>query len=646
MIVQKSDDNNSIENRVTSWGGEVTRNLPLIHSFAVRLPARLTPNLAALEGVNWVSLNGKMYKSSLLDADGSVQLREEFDNTGDTTNSGWAGLGTWSGQPWQEIGESDGAASGDIAVTRFFGGELTGLRLQNNNKGLMGFANLSDAKQVMLSYAYRQKDLDDAADFVTVEVSADGGASWTTLKQYVGPATDSNIEFTSFDISAYATDHTAIRFVTSSDFDATDKFYVDFVQLEFVEKSESEKSGQATSNRLFLPLVSANQNNISSQSSQAIPGQMPEVGSAQTSNIKTVCDVFPAGVYNGNCGWENWAGSWVENEVSSGGSGPSAGHVQVVNEALRLDNYPSTGGQPSVTRKANLSNGVVSAVLAFGIYTSNGVDASDTVVVEVSKDGGATYTVLETFTGITGFDYINREINVSNFASANFMVRFRVKSNYTSTDEYFYVDYLSILYERVDSGTDWTILALAYSYGWKYIDGGLNLGTTWRDASFNDSTWPVASSELSYGEGDSITELSYGSDPNNKPITTYFRRSFYVANAAQWTSLNFQLLADDGAIVYLNGTEVVRYNMPAGIINASTRASTDVDGAAEFTFIDYAASPSLLVNGENVIGVEVHQFAPNTSDMSFNLEFGGVNGCMDCVNTTVWRSNNMKNMQE
>ena len=49
--------------------------------------------------------------------------------------------------------------------------------------------------------------------------------------------------------------------------------------------------------------------------------------------------------------------------------------------------------------------------------------------------------------------------------------------------------------------------------------------------------------------------------------------------AAAVGGLTLRLLRDDGAVVYLNGTEVVRSNMPTGTIAYTTRASSAAEPA-------------------------------------------------------------------
>ena len=92
-------------------------------------------------------------------------------------------------------------------------------------------------------------------------------------------------------------------------------------------------------------------------------------------------------------------------------------------------------------------------------------------------------------------------------------------------------------------------------------------------------------------------------------ITTYFRHSFEVANTSVFTSLALSVLSDDGAVVYLNGTEIFRTNMPPGTITYTTLASSAIFGAAETTFDSTTIAPGDLRNGTNVLAVEVHQWS-------------------------------------
>jgi hypothetical protein len=155
---------------------------------------------------------------------------------------------------------------------------------------------------------------------------------------------------------------------------------------------------------------------------------------------------------------------------------------------------------------------------------------------------------------------------------------------------------------------------------WNYLDTGEDLGTSWLDNEYDDSSWASGSAELGYGDGDEATTVSYGDDASNKHTTTYFRRSFeFNGEAGDNISGLLRLRRDDGAVVYLNGEELQRSNMPEGPISASTFASAEMLGNNESILNEYPVQLNLL-NGTNVVAVEIHQLNLTSSDISFDLE--------------------------
>ena len=162
----------------------------------------------------------------------------------------------------------------------------------------------------------------------------------------------------------------------------------------------------------------------------------------------------------------------------------------------------------------------------------------------------------------------------------------------------------------------WSIQAqtlVATGSVWKYKDDGSNQGTNWRTTNFNDAGWPSGQAQLGFGDGDETTTLQSGH------ITYYFRHSFQVNDPQAAANLKIRLLRDDGAVVYINGTEVVRSNMPAGTINYRTTASSTVAGTGENVYNEYIVPSSALNAGTNVVAVEVHQRSSSSSDVSFDM---------------------------
>jgi hypothetical protein len=155
---------------------------------------------------------------------------------------------------------------------------------------------------------------------------------------------------------------------------------------------------------------------------------------------------------------------------------------------------------------------------------------------------------------------------------------------------------------------------------WRYHDAGTDLLTAWRSPLYNDTAWSAGPAQLGYGDEDEATVVSFGPDSSSKFITTYFRHSFELSDASACTNLTVHLLRDDGGIVYLNGTEIFRDNMPAGSITFSTRASAGATGGDESTnYHAVGVNAALLRNGTNVVAVEIHQDSAGSSDLSFDL---------------------------
>jgi hypothetical protein len=153
---------------------------------------------------------------------------------------------------------------------------------------------------------------------------------------------------------------------------------------------------------------------------------------------------------------------------------------------------------------------------------------------------------------------------------------------------------------------------------WKYKDDGNTPPSSWRHPGFNDSTWLSGGAELGYGDGDEATVVSFGPNASQKYPTTWFRHVFQ-GPAALPPDLSVSLLCDDGAIVYLKDTEVARFNLPASGVSSSTWALSNLTGAEETLWRWYAVDPQVLTTGTNVLAVEVHQAAPTSTDLSFDI---------------------------
>jgi hypothetical protein len=152
---------------------------------------------------------------------------------------------------------------------------------------------------------------------------------------------------------------------------------------------------------------------------------------------------------------------------------------------------------------------------------------------------------------------------------------------------------------------------------WSYLDEAGDYPANWTDLSFDDSSWDKGFAQLGYGDGDETTVISYGGDPNNKNPCALFRKKFTLADTSGMTDIELGLNADDGAIVYLNGQEIFRNNMPAGTVDFNSYASEPVPNENSFLYTE--VDRELFNTGENIIACEVHQANATSSDVSFDI---------------------------
>lgn len=169
---------------------------------------------------------------------------------------------------------------------------------------------------------------------------------------------------------------------------------------------------------------------------------------------------------------------------------------------------------------------------------------------------------------------------------------------------------------------------------WKYyVSNSAPASANWKGGGiFDDSTWPQGQAPLGYspnGEDSEVTRIPICPDPNctQSSWTTYFRRKvFFNSRAyaaslplADQRSLIINYKRDDGIVIYLNGTEIWRENMPTGIITHTTQASTAVGNEAAWQTVIVPLTN--LREGENVLAAEVHQISQSIyADLRFDLE--------------------------
>ena len=155
-------------------------------------------------------------------------------------------------------------------------------------------------------------------------------------------------------------------------------------------------------------------------------------------------------------------------------------------------------------------------------------------------------------------------------------------------------------------------VVLDYGHSWKYLDTGVDQATAWRATAFDDSAWASGPGSLGFGN----TPLGTTLNKAQKRTTYYFRSTVTVGSLP--ASATLDLLRDDGAVVYIDGNEVARSNMPNGAITFATQASSEITGAAEKNAVTLTLPTAPFTPGTHSIAIEVHQFGNAAGDLSMD----------------------------
>jgi len=155
---------------------------------------------------------------------------------------------------------------------------------------------------------------------------------------------------------------------------------------------------------------------------------------------------------------------------------------------------------------------------------------------------------------------------------------------------------------------------------WKYSDTGQDLGTNWVKPDFDDTSWSSGNARLGYGDAEAFTTISYGPDPKQKYPTTYFRHAFEVPEGIAFTNLNFRTAFQDGIVVWLNGQEAFRRNLPNGPISYTNQALKRIVGDTSYIFYPTNLVVPFLPAGTNLLTIELHLNSPVMPSMGFDME--------------------------
>ena len=173
---------------------------------------------------------------------------------------------------------------------------------------------------------------------------------------------------------------------------------------------------------------------------------------------------------------------------------------------------------------------------------------------------------------------------------------------------------------RPDDGADPAGEAVSVPEGstWSWRSANDPLPADWNSPGYDDAGWNSGAALFGRGVTSATTDLA--TDGDTPPLSAQFRHSFTVDDPAAVHDGTVTVIADDGVVLYLNGVELGRSNLPDGAITADTyaTASPRATGAAAHR-VTFTVPAKLLVKGENVLAASVHANYRLTPDLSFDL---------------------------
>ncbi len=170
---------------------------------------------------------------------------------------------------------------------------------------------------------------------------------------------------------------------------------------------------------------------------------------------------------------------------------------------------------------------------------------------------------------------------------------------------------------------------------WRYFDAGAEPAAsgslTWRDPGYPDAAWAHGPAILGFAGSATVNTVATPSRryvngvSGTQVTTTYFRRNFTLDSTNGISSLQYEILRDDGAVIYLNGHPLPPENMDSSNPAYSDYSTGVASTPDQNTYLTRSTNAAHLLRvGTNTIAVEVHQCNATSSDLYFDFSLTAV----------------------
>lgn len=153
---------------------------------------------------------------------------------------------------------------------------------------------------------------------------------------------------------------------------------------------------------------------------------------------------------------------------------------------------------------------------------------------------------------------------------------------------------------------------------WKYFLGFSDPPPTWRELTFNDTSWPTGFGCFGYGDGDDTTVTPAVN-------SLFMRAAFNIADTSIIPTAAILVDYDDAFVMYLNDVEIARSNIgvygdhPAYNVSAYDEHEATLYQYGQFSgffFVSPAVIDAAIKPGINVFSVQTHNYSGGLDDLS------------------------------
>lgn len=393
-----------------------------IFQVGVQVNDQLPPTLTYVPGSTTVIVFGAF----------SGNLRDNFDVINEYNGNN--GALAWNGD-WQEIGEANGAGSGNIQVIvdEDDPGDQHMLRVQGSdssiNIGAMRRADLRRFTNATLRFDYRRNSMDSGSEVVTVSASGNGGSSWTVLQSIAGTGTDdaTYITVSNLSLNAFLTTNFALRFLANSSMTSGDRMWVDNVEIVASGNNVTNIGGAP-------PLLISNYGVASGQAmritfSATINGNIAVSQIVNRAFINSFASPAPLEAAATNyviLPQRSLIAGWVRNDLNADGNIGNTNYPGINGVPLTLYTDPNRDGNPAdgavVASTFSTSNGY----FELGYFLSNSYVILQTDLLNwrstADSDGGNSNLIA--FVSASGVNFTNNIFLDTRLANIRGIVRF------------------------------------------------------------------------------------------------------------------------------------------------------------------------------------------------------------------------------